>query len=69
MWENLRTVLRLTVYERRAEDHFTGSIYHVDLDEEIVDFVVDNDTPGRHADIFASPGLYGRAVHGRTAKG
>jgi hypothetical protein len=39
MWKNLRTVLRLTVYERGAEDHFTGSIYHVDFDEEIVGFV------------------------------
>ena len=38
MWKNSRTVLRLTVYDRGAEDHFTGSIYHVDFDEEIVGF-------------------------------
>jgi len=30
MWKKSRTVLRLTVYERGTEDHFTGSIYHVD---------------------------------------
>jgi hypothetical protein len=39
MWKNSRTVLKLTVYERGAEDHFTGSIYHVDFDDEIVGFV------------------------------
>ncbi len=39
MWKKSRTVLRLTVYERGAEDHFTGSIYHVDFDEEIIGFV------------------------------
>jgi len=39
MWKNSRTVLRLTVYERGAEDHFTGSIYHVDFGEETVGFV------------------------------
>jgi hypothetical protein len=38
MWKNRKTVLRLTVYDRGAEDHFTGSIYHVDFDEEIVGF-------------------------------
>jgi hypothetical protein len=39
MWKNSRTVLRLTVYDRGALDHFTGSIYHVDFDEEQVCFV------------------------------
>jgi hypothetical protein len=39
MWKKSRTVLRLTVYDRGAEDHFTGSIYHVDPEEEIVGFV------------------------------
>lgn len=41
MWKNSRTVLRLAVYERGAEHHFTGSIYHVDFDGEIVGFVED----------------------------
>ncbi len=41
MWKNSRTVLKLTVYERGAEDHFIGSIDHVDFDEEIVCFVED----------------------------
>ena len=45
MWKNSRTVLRLTVYERGAEDHFTGSIYHVDFDEETLDFTVDATGP------------------------
>ena len=41
MWKNSRTVLRLTVYDRGAEDHFIGSIDHVDFDEEVVGFVKD----------------------------
>jgi hypothetical protein len=41
MWKNSKTVLKLTVYERGAEDHFTGSIDHVDFDEEIVGFIED----------------------------
>ena len=41
MWKNSRTVLRLTVYERGAEDHFTGSIDQVDFDEEVVGFMED----------------------------
>src|SRR5579872_1962544 len=45
MWKNLRIVLRLTVYERGAEDHFTGSIYHVDFNEGTVDFTVDATGP------------------------
>lgn len=44
IWKNSRTVLKLTVYDRGAEDHFTGSIYHVDFEEEIVGFV---DWPSR----------------------
>jgi hypothetical protein len=40
MWKNSRTVLRLTVYDRGAVDHFTGSIYHVDFDGEFIGFVV-----------------------------
>jgi hypothetical protein len=40
MWKNSRTVLRLTVYDRGAEDHFIGSIYHVDFEGEFVGFVV-----------------------------
>jgi hypothetical protein len=44
MWKKSRTVLKLTVYNRGAEDHFTGSIYHVDSEEEIVGFV---DWPSR----------------------
>ena len=40
MWKNSRTVLRLTVYDRGAEDHFTGSIYHVDFEGELIGFVV-----------------------------
>jgi hypothetical protein len=39
MWKNSRTVLKLTVYESGAVDHFTGSIYHVDFDAEQVGFV------------------------------
>ncbi len=38
MWKNRKTVLRLTVYTNGAEDHFTGSIYHADFDEELVGF-------------------------------
>jgi hypothetical protein len=37
-WKNSRTLLRLTVYERGTEDHFTGSIYHVDEVEMVVGF-------------------------------
>lgn len=37
MWKNRKTVLRLTVYERGAQDHFTGSIYH--LESKFVGFV------------------------------
>jgi hypothetical protein len=40
-WKNSRTVLRLTVYERGAVDHFIGSINHVDFDGEIVGFTLD----------------------------
>ena len=40
MWKKSKTVLRLTVYERGAEDHFTGSIFHVDFGEQTVGFVV-----------------------------
>jgi hypothetical protein len=39
MWKKCKTVLRLTVYERGAIDHFIGSIFHVDFDEEQVGFV------------------------------
>lgn len=45
MWKNSQTVLRFTVYERGADDHFTGSIYHVDFDEESVDFMADPTRP------------------------
>jgi hypothetical protein len=38
MWKNSKTLLRLTVYERGTEDHFTGSIYHVDELEFVVGF-------------------------------
>ena len=41
MWKKSRTVLRLTVYERGAKDHFTGSIDYVDFEEQIVSFVED----------------------------
>jgi hypothetical protein len=44
IWKNSRTVLKLTVYDRGAEDHFTGSIYHLDPEAEIVGFV---DWPSR----------------------
>jgi hypothetical protein len=39
MWKNSRTVLRLTVYDRGAKDHFIGSIYHADFAGEAVGFV------------------------------
>jgi hypothetical protein len=45
MWKNSHTVLRLTAYVNGAEDHFIGSIYHVDFDEELVDFMVDATGP------------------------
>ena len=38
-WKKSHTVLKLVVYERGAEDHFTGSIIHVDFDEDMVTFV------------------------------
>jgi len=59
MWKNSRTVLRLTVYERGAEDHFTGSIYHVDFDEETVDFTVDATGPDDTRRFLPSLGLAG----------
>lgn len=39
MWKNSHTVLRLTVYDKGAIDHFTGSISHVDFDAEQVSFL------------------------------
>lgn len=39
MWKNSKTVLKLAVYERGAEDHFIGSIFHVDFDAEQIGFV------------------------------